>query len=78
MDVSSNVGTDNFRDLIAATYSNNHGSQPIDQFLCYPDRAKAFAGVIRDILAAPKLPDHVILSTLMYLRKKGVVKAGRR
>ena len=72
------IGIDAFRDLIAATYQNNHGSVPIDQFLCYPDRALGFVHTIRTVLAAPKLQDHTILMTLLYLRKQGRVKAGAR
>jgi len=72
------IGLDAFRDLIAATYSNNHGAEPIDRFLCYPDKSLGFCHTIKAVLDAPKLADHVILMTLLYLRKQGRVKAGSR
>lgn len=59
-----------FRELVSSRHVETHPSWTEDELTCHPDAAKAFCNAIRNEVQAP-VPDHVILRTLLNVRKSG-------
>lgn len=74
------VSSGHLKEEVERQYRRMHKELPIDRFLCRPQEAIGFAAVVRDRLGSGilDLPDHVILETLINLRKRGQIKTGER
>ena len=57
-----------FRDLVVERHATMHPAWTEDELTCHPDDAKTFCNTIRSETGG-KVPDHVILRTLLNARK---------
>jgi transcriptional regulator with XRE-family HTH domain len=58
-----------FRELLEDRKAIASASWTIDDLVCHPDEAKSFCNLIRAEAKCPRLPDDVILRTLMNVRR---------
>lgn len=58
-----------FRALVSDCLADMYKSRTIDEILCYPKQSKELCDYVRSSIACEKLPDELILTTLMNNRK---------
>ncbi len=58
-----------FRDLLLDQKERTSPSWTVDELVCHPDDAKNYCDAVRVATDAPRLPDDLILRTLMNIRR---------
>jgi transcriptional regulator with XRE-family HTH domain len=66
-DCKMDAGT--FRELIEERKAVTSPSWTIDELVCHPEEAKSYCQSIREATECQSLPDHLILRTLMNVRR---------
>jgi len=80
LDLGSTISRERMRQEVEAHYKRLYHDIPVDRFLCCPRMAIGFAAIVRDRLGIQgnegetEWPDHLILETLINLRKRGAIK----
>ena len=64
-----NLDPNTFRELLEDRKVATSPSWTIDDLVCHPQEAKEFCDLIRSESSSPKLPDSLILRTLMNVRR---------
>jgi hypothetical protein len=77
-DAKCGMARESFEDLVIRVYREQFENMPDEQMVREPRRAHQFCNRVREEVAAPRLPDPVILGTMQNLRKAARLIVSRK